>query len=180
MIQKKLIYDYDFFYLLKKLKVKKFNIFQNYLIKKILKTETINSNLIKCLLNDNYEVKKIEKFLKKIDNYDKNFVCKVSLLFYQNNSIIKNELKIRASKTSNYRELLFVFEIFLELEHNQRNSLVLKNILKRLEKLKTIFTINDIEIFKYLVKKKNHLNFETIKLVCDDSQKGFFDGPNWK
>jgi hypothetical protein len=127
--------------------------------------------------------KKLSKkkiFLNKIDNYDKNFVCKVSLLFYQNNSIIKNKLKIRALKTSNYRELLFIFEIFLELEQNQKNSLVLKNILKRLEKFKTIFTINDIEIFKYLVKKKNHSNFETIKLVCDDSQKSFFDSPNWK
>ena len=177
---KQLIYDYDFFYLLHKLKLKKFNFSKNFLIKKVLKTKTINTILIKYLIINNFKLNKIEKFLKKIDYYEKNFICKIVLLFYPNSVTIKNNLTKRILSSSNYRELLFIFEIFLELNQKSGNLIILKDILDRMKKFKSIFTSQDIEIFNYLVKKKGHLNFEIIKLVCDDSQKYFFDGPNWK
>ncbi len=177
---KQLIYDYDFFYLLYKLKIKKFDFSKNFLIKKVMNTKTINMILIKYLIINNFKLNKIEKFLKKIDIYEKNFICKIVLLFYPNTVKIKNNLIKRFLCSSNYRELLFIFEIFLELNQKRGNLIILKNILNRMKKFKSIFTSQDIEIFNYLVKKKGHLNFEIIKLVCDDSQKYFFDGPNWK
>lgn len=60
------------------------------------------------------------------------------------------------------------------------NNKKLKKILKRMKEFKSIFTSSDIKMFNYLFKKKNHSNFRIIKLACDDSQKSFFDGPNWK
>ena len=177
---KQLIYDYDFFYLLYRLNLKKFNFSKNFLIKKILNSKTINMLLIKYLIINNFKLNKIEKFLKKIDNYEKNFVCKIVLLFNPDSIKIKNNLIKSIYSSSNYRELLFIFEIFLELNQNVSNFQILKDILDRMKKFVSIFTIHDIEIFNYLVKKKEHVNFEIIKLICDDSQKDFFDGPNWK
>ena len=145
-----------------------------------MKTKTINTILIKYLIINNFKLNKIEKFLKKIDYNEKNFICKIVLLFYPNSVTIKNNLTKRILSSSNYRELLFIFEIFLELNQKSGNLIILKDILDRMKKFKSIFTSQDIEIFNYLVKKKGHLNFEIIKLVCDDSQKYFFDGPNWK
>ena len=125
--------------------------------------------LIKYLIINNFKLNKIEKFLKNIDNYEKNFVCKIVLLFNPDSIKIKNNLIKSIYSSSNYRELLFIFEIFLELNHNVSNFQILKDILERMKKFESIFTIHDIEIFKYLVKKKEHVNFEIIKLICDDS-----------
>ena len=179
---KQLRYDFEIFKILNYVGLYKIN------SRDIKKLEIIFSKikLNKMLFNIIFKKDSLKLHKNKIlslTGYEANFFAKVLISFSNVKLLPEKIFKNNLYKTKKLREVLFIFYSFIYLDKNKNNILMLKNILKKMIKFRSIFTNYDFELLKILVHiKKNFSNksFTLFLYALDDTQSIYSDGPNWK